>query len=316
MRAAETPSIEIAAFCSVDPMPELPEVEHLRRSLEPTLLRMCLGAVTIRRASVITLADEIVTRKASLLQRARLSESRIRATHRHGKQLAFESQDGRVLVVQLGMTGSVTFEQGPVPRGVLGRHRHVTWQLEDGSRMVFRDPRRFGGLTAYGSLAALRAAWSRLGPDALTIAPNRLFERVHSTARPIKTALLDQAVLAGVGNIYADESLFSARIHPCRPASSLTEAEVVSLARAIRLALRRAVTRGGSTLRDYRDALGRAGTASQDHAVYGRKGMPCKRCGGLLEGAQFHGRATVWCACCQDLSTSTTRTRARPKSAT
>ena len=293
-------------------MPELPEVEHLRRSLDPVLVGARLHAVTVRRRSV-------VDRSGAELSDALLSGQTIVATHRRGKQMALEAGNGRALVVQLGMTGSMTIEAGVAPRGMEAKHRHVLWDFSPGNaagprgstprwRLAFRDPRRFGGLTAYASMDALHQTWSELGPDALTISASDLAAALARARRPIKAALLDQGVLAGVGNIYADESLFAARIHPLRLAAALEHAEVAELARQLRRILSAAVEQGGSTLRDYRDAFGQPGTAVQSHAAYGREGQPCLTCGTPLEGIRVIARATVFCPqCqprCQDLSTN------------
>ena len=280
-------------------MPELPEVEHLRRSLEPFIVGARFVAVSVRRRSV-------VSRGSTALETALLVGSAIVATHRRGKQLAIESCAGRVLVIQLGMTGSVTVERGDPPRGMDAKHRHVIWDIEPANqpagtrwRLAFRDPRRFGGLTAYDSLAALGEVWEQLGPDALDTRVADLAHALARSRRPIKSALLDQAVLAGVGNIYADESLFAAGIHPLRPAESLGRTEVRALNTHIRRILNQAANRGGSTLRDYRDAFGQPGSAVQIHQVYGREGEPCTRCRTVLEGIRLQGRATVFCPMCQ-----------------
>jgi len=321
-------------------MPELPEVEHLRRSLEPHLVGGRLGSVAVVRRDVIRVLDEGGRERRRIpahdVARAVLANSVIRATHRHGKQLALEAESGAVLVVQLGMTGSLTFEVGLTPRGQIGRHRHVRWEFlpkaatrgdragrasverrqrasatsatsvpnsELPWKLVFRDPRRFGGLTAYPCLASLRIAWSRLGPDALDIDGNALIRRLHGSTRPIKSALLDQETIAGVGNIYADESLYAARIHPLARCRDVQEPSVIELAAAIRRILSRAVESGGSTLQDYRDAFGQPGDAVQTHQAYGRAGRPCGRCGGAIEEIRLAGRSTSFCPRCQDLST-------------
>lgn len=289
-------------------MPELPEVEHLRRSLEPWLVGGRLGGVKVNRRGVISVAG---ARRPSDLSGPLLAGATIVATHRHGKQLAIESAEGAVLVFQLGMTGSITIERERPPSGVAGRHRHVIWEftppaLRTGQgaqrwRLVFRDPRRFGGLTGYPSLASLRAAWERLGPDALTIEGSVLARSVAASRRPTKSALLDQNLIAGVGNIYADEALFRSGIHPLRPAGSLRSPEISALAESLRSILSHAVLAGGSTLRDYRDAFGEPGDAVQSHQVYGRGGEPCMRCARTLQEAQVVGRTTVFCPRCQPL---------------
>lgn len=305
-------------------MPELPEVEHLRRSLAPWLVGARLGAVRVRRRSVVK------ARGAAPLERALLEGSVVAALHRHGKQMAIEAADGRVLVVQLGMTGSMSIDQGRAPSGMQARHRHVLWSLEPAPTrdepttdepttdephlgklsphralctLAFRDPRRFGGLTPYASMHDLRAAWSLLGPDGLGIRARALGQNLARTGRPIKAALLDQSIVAGVGNIYADEALFKSRINPLRPANQLRSTEVSRLAKALRSILSKAADAGGSTLQDYFDALGNPGAAVQLHAVYGRGGQPCLACGLPLSVCTVTARTTTFCPSCQDLST-------------
>lgn len=299
-------------------MPELPEVEHLRRSLDPWIVGARIAALRVARRGVVELAPG-ERRDDEAFARALGVGSTIARTRRLGKQMAVELSSGRVFVVQLGMTGSLTIEAGAGPRGVEARHRHVRWEIvprnalpiasvdADGrtrpARLVFRDPRRFGGLVAYASMRDLENAWSRLGPDALDIGTNVLGDRLAGSKRPLKAALLDQSVLAGVGNIYADESLHAARIHPRTPAGSLGRDAVARLAAELRRILGAAVERGGSTLRDYRDAFGQPGSAVQIHQVYGRAGQPCLACGCLLLGTVVQARTTVFCPQCQDLST-------------
>ena len=163
--------------------------------------------------------------------------------------------------------------------------------------------RRFGGLTPYASMQDLRAAWSLLGPDALGVRSNALAANLARTWRPIKAALLDQSIVAGVGNIYADEALFMSRINPLCPANKLGSANVSRLAQALRLILSKAAQAGGSTLQDYFDALGNPGSAVQLHAVYGRGGQPCLACGLPLSVCTVTARTTTFCPSCQDLST-------------
>lgn len=286
-------------------MPELPEVEHLRRSLDPWIVGAAIESADLRRKSVVALAAGMRP-SSKAYEQALLVDTRIARTRRHGKQMALIGTDGRVLVVQLGMTGSVTIERGEAPRGVEGRHRHVRWAIRGPSvgqaRMVFRDPRRFGGLRAFSTEADLEASWSALGQDALTISAEDLRIALDRTSRAVKVALLDQGIIAGVGNIYADEALFAARIHPETPAREVTRTHSVELAAHLRRILGNAVAAGGSTLRDYRDAFGQPGNAVQTHAAYGRAGLPCVRCGAELHGFTLGGRTTVCCPTCQPRS--------------
>ncbi len=314
-------------------MPELPEVEHLRRSLDPWIVGARVTGLRIARRGVVELAVGDRRDDAGFASALGVAGT-IVATHRKGKQMAIELSSGRLFVVQLGMTGRLALESEPPRRGIETRHRHVRWDIEPlqplptarpatdsprhpgrgttSAQLVFRDPRRFGGIVAYRSMGTLREAWSLLGPDALTIEALALADRLRGSGRPVKAALLDQSTLAGVGNIYADESLHAARIHPLVPAGKLEATAVDRLAAEIRRILHRAVERGGSTLRDYRDAFGRPGDAVQVHRVYGRAGQPCLACGATLLGTVLQARATVYCPICQDLSTFQNHESARP----
>lgn len=279
-------------------MPELPEVECLRRSLEPHLLgARCTGASLLRGDMCRGIAGAKVSPTAMLKGRAVASLERL------GKNLAIVSNEGAVLCVHLGMSGQVLIEEREEPR----THVHARWTFTTpGGRtatMTFRDPRRFGGLAVASSMDAVRVhAWAGLGPDALSIDAGSLRERAGRSARAIKSILLDQRVLAGVGNIYADEALFAARIHPERPGNSLAPREWAALAARVRDVLASAIASGGSTLRDYVNANGAKGRSQHTHAVYGRGGETCTVCEKRLTLTVLGGRATVYCARCQPAS--------------
>ena len=291
-------------------MPELPEVERLRLTLLPHLLGATVLKGTLKRRDYCTVVGETgAVQKGPVSEETLLVGGTINALSRKGKQLAMTTADGRVAVIHLGMSGQVLFTVGTrVPRA---NHQHVEWLLRRGDAtdgtMVFRDPRRFGGLWSYPSVELLeRTAWSKLGPDGLTSPVSHLegsLRRVaqggeRPSARSIKMALLDQALIAGVGNIYADESLFLAGIRPDRLCRELTPEDVARLARAVRQVLGDAVAKGGSTLKDYRDANGAGGTAQQTHMVYGRGAEACRICGTRLKWS-FQQRTTVFCGVCQ-----------------
>ena len=289
-------------------MPELPEVEHLRRTLADALVgRTVTRARLIRRDVLVREGDPPGGFSRSGRRPASrrvpgaelLSGQRVTGITRHGKQLAIGADSGRVLCAHLGMSGQL-IHLGRRARAANASHVHASWSLDDGSRLLHRDPRRFGGLWAFASHDALRAArWSRLGPDALTIDARALSARLARTSRAVKSALLDQSVIAGVGNIYADEALFDARLHPARPGATITSDESLRLARALRRILRDAIRAGGSTLRDYADARGDPGAFQLEHRVYARAGEPCLRCAAPLESALLAQRTTVWCPRCQ-----------------
>ena len=301
-------------------MPELPEVETVRRSLERRVRGCTVSGVIVRRRDVIATPDDPAggfgrqrraaarratpgrVEKADLL----LGDS-IEAVDRHGKQLALVGASGRVVLIHLGMTGEV-MAPGPGARLRAADHLHVLWTLrhpaqgrqgDSAGRMVFRDPRRFGGVWTLPDRAALDARWAMLGPDGLTITGEALRDRAGRSARAVKAALLDQRTVAGVGNIYADEGLFRARVHPETPAESLDDADWNRLAGELRALLARAIELRGSTLRDYRDADGAAGQATALHQVYGRAGLACNSCGTELRSTAVAQRTTVWCPRCQ-----------------
>jgi formamidopyrimidine-DNA glycosylase len=269
-------------------MPELPEVETVRRSLAPHLTGRAIATATLRRKDFVT-GD---TSPASLLQGATIDR-----LERRGKQLAVIATSGRAVIVQLGMSGQVLIAGAADP---LPTHVHALWTIK-GTRksILFRDPRRFGGLTTLAAPADLDRVWSMLGPDGLTLTPDQLWESVHTSNRPIKAALLDQAVVAGVGNIYADESLFGAGIHPKANCARLPRSRVERLAHSIVEVLAQAVVARGSTLRDYRDAEGQEGSYVAMHRVYGRAGLPCTVCRQPLRRSTVAQRTTVHCATCQ-----------------
>lgn len=269
-------------------MPELPEVETVRRSLTPHLIGRVIATATLRREDFITGG----TTPAALLQGATIDR-----LERRGKQLAVIARDGRAVIVQLGMSGQVLIAK---PDAQLPTHVHALWTTKrPRTSILFRDQRRFGGLTTLATLADLERVWSTLGPDGLTLTSDQLWDSVHTSNRPIKAALLDQTVVAGVGNIYADESLFVAGIHPRANCARLTRSRVKRLAHSIVAVLTQAVEARGSTLRDYRDADGQEGSYAAMHRVYGRAGLPCTVCAKPLSRSTVAQRTTVHCAACQ-----------------
>ena len=272
-------------------MPELPEVESVRRSLAPLVGRRIARAHLLR-ADICEPEPGARRGPHAILQGATVD-----ALDRRGKQLAIIARDDRVLVVHLGMTGQLRL-LGPGSPPDRTDHIHARWNLDDGSRLVFRDPRRFGGLWPL-SKSTLEVRWSDLGPDGLGITAEQLRAAAAHSSRPIKAVLLDQGIVAGVGNIYADEALFVSGIRPTRRAMRIRPPEWGILAEAIRQTLAAAVMARGSTLRDYVDATGASGTAQERHQVYGRGRLPCTRCGDLLTVGTVAQRTTVYCRSCQ-----------------
>ena len=273
-------------------MPELPEIESLRRSLRP-LVGGSITAVSVRRDDVVFPAGARPLR----------SGAAVTACHRHGKQLVLETDRHGCLLVHLGMSGSLRLV-GAREAVETDRHMHVEWAftLADRSRvrLIHRDPRRFGWLEMLPDMEHVRALWRRtLGPDALDLDPAAFGCMLARTARPVKAALLDQALVAGVGNIYADESLFRAGVHPFRRSDRLRPVEIGRLCRAVRSVLSKAVDLGGSTIRDHRTVDGGWGSYQRLHRVYGRGGQPCRRCRTVLVNRKLQQRSTVFCPACQ-----------------
>jgi len=198
------------------------------------------------------------------------------------------------------MTGSLRLSEAS--RWPKSMHVHCVWTFADGpsERLIFADPRRFGGLWSFSSVGAMHnARWDVLGPDALDGDERVILERLAATSRSVKSALLDQHVLAGVGNIYADEALHRAGIHPLTRSSDLSRPVHARLLAEIRTVMTEALELGGSTVRDYRGARGEPGTFVKRHRVYARAGHACVRCGETLQGIRVSQRATVFCARCQ-----------------
>jgi formamidopyrimidine-DNA glycosylase len=272
-------------------MPELPEVETVRVGIAPVLT----GA-RIRHAAIL---DPRLTRPwPPEAVAAELEGERVKAVERRGKYLVVRFESGRVLLIHLRMTGSLLHAgTGSLPEDP---YRRAVISLDNGSDVAYRDVRRFGTweLLEPGELRPYFT--KRLGPEPLgALSARMLGERLKGRRAPLKAALLDQRTLAGMGNIYVDEALWDARLHPLRAAGSLGEDELVRLHRAVRRALRRGIARQGATLTDYRTANGDRGTMQDDFHVYGREREPCDRCGAPIEKTRVGGRGTWFCRECQ-----------------
>lgn len=268
-------------------MPELPEVETVRRTLADLIVGQTVSRVQVHRR-------DVVRGPATLLH-----GDRIAAVKRLGKQLAIVGNAGGCVCVHLGMSGSLCLRDA-ADRQSKTDHVHVAWAFPGGRQLWFRDPRRFGGVWAFDSEAQLHETrWRKLGPDGLIITPKQLHAGLSRTRRAIKAALLDQHLVAGLGNIYVDELLYATKLHPQKLALEVTGAECRRLIRAMRRILSQAIEAGGSTLRDYVDADGQAGGFQDRHKVYGRGGQPCRGCGQPLGTMVIAGRTTTACGACQ-----------------
>jgi formamidopyrimidine-DNA glycosylase len=274
-------------------MPELPEVETIRSRLAPGL--------TGRRLERVEILDPRLTRpEPPELVAAALEGERIADVRRRGKYLVVVFESGRHLLVHLRMTGNVLH---PAPEGRRDDpHVRAVVRLDDGSDVLYRDVRRFGtwDLLEPGDLNPYFVA-RRLGVEPLSRAftTGSLRQALAGRRTPVKAALLDQRAAAGVGNIYADEALWYASIHPLTPAGELDDGQVSALREGVQKALRLGIRRQGATLRDYRGADGRRGRMQHEFRVYGREGEPCERCGTPIAKTRAAGRGTWYCPTCQ-----------------
>jgi len=264
-------------------VPELPEVETERGRLAERLAG--------RRIAAAAIDDPRLTRPEDpVLVAAELHGRRAEAVERRGKYLLVRLDDGAVLLVHLRMTGGFRYAEATHERAVL--------ELDDGTRIAYRDLRRFGTWLLLDGDELEPYLAERLGPEPLgrAFTTGFLARRLAGRRAPVKAALLDQRTVAGLGNIYADESLWHAGVHPLRPAGSLTAEEVGRLRAGIRKALRTGIRRQGADLGDGAYAGGRM---QHEFRVYGRLGEPCDRCGGPIEKTRAGGRGTWYCPACQ-----------------
>jgi formamidopyrimidine-DNA glycosylase len=276
-------------------VPELPEVETVRRGLIASLVGQKIAGVEVLRPQSIGFP------LSSDFEQSLLGHSVIDISRR-GKYLLIHLDRGAHLGVHLRMSGRLLVTG---PEQPLGRHVRVRIFL-DQLELRFEDMRVFGRLwyVPQGKeVETVITGLRHLGPEPLNnFFGKDLADRLKKRTQPIKTALLDQGVVAGIGNIYADESLFGANINPLRPAQSLTLAELDTLTTVIQSTLSRAIALGGSTLRDYTDSHGVNGNYQEEAWVYARKGAPCRVCGTPVERIRLAGRSTHFCPHCQPLN--------------
>lgn len=270
-------------------MPELPEVEIVRRTLSPLLGQRMMavsvsGPDVIRGLSAEAFAAQLVGRQVDSLER-------------RGKYLLIGLTPKATVLVHLRMTGRLRLADATAP---LERHTHVRIALESGGELRYTDQRRFGGFWVVGE-GTVPEGFRTLGPEPLSgdLAAGQVHQKLSRRSGPIKAALLDQRLIAGIGNIYADESLFRARLHPATPAHTLSEADVGRLLTAVRQTLASAIDHHGTTISDFLDGRGEPGLNAQQLKVYGRQGLSCEGCGGVIEKIRIAGRGTHYCPSCQ-----------------
>ncbi len=272
-------------------MPELPEVETVRRALLPHLVGATVTAVVVR--------TERLRRPVPCerLQKV-LPGNRITGLERRGKYLLAELETGGALVLHLGMTGTLRVCPAPEPFTPWDR---VAWTLTARRQLRLQDVRRFSIVDCFPQPEPIPEYLKRLGPEPLgkRFTADYLIRVFQGRVRPVKNALLDQTIVAGLGNIYVNEALFAAGIRPERPAGSLRRGEASRLLRAIRNVLRAALEAGGSTIHDFRLPDGSEGSFAQQLAVYGRTGKACPRCKHPIRQSRLGGRGTFFCPNCQ-----------------
>jgi formamidopyrimidine-DNA glycosylase len=270
-------------------VPELPEVENLARGLASQILGLTILDVRCHFPAIVEpdpdcFADAVQGR-------------RFQALHRHGKYLFLTMDRGRVLALHLRMTGQLLLVPLDKPPD---KHTHLELYLSDGSRkIVFRDVRKFGRLKVLKGSISRFVEEQKLGVDALEIPTEQLYRAFQKTSRNIKAVLLDQRVLAGLGNIYTDEILFREGISPLRKAASLSYEQTASLRRTMLAVLGAAIRGRGTTISDYVDSRGQSGTFQNALLVYSRAGLPCVRCGSQIVKSLVAGRGTYSCPSCQ-----------------
>lgn len=280
-------------------MPELPEVETVRRGLAPAMEGDVLARVTVNRPDLrFPFPDRFAER---------LTGARVLRMGRHAKFLCVDLSSDETLIMHLGMSGRFTVEGNPHGQfhhdtGGDPKHDHVIFEMESGARVTYNDPRRFGFMELWATEAL--STYPRLadmGPEPLSnqFSAESLRERLAGKATPIKAALLDQSVVAGLGNIYVCEALFRAGISPKRKASSIGKLRSERLAAAINAVIADAIAAGGSSISDFASTEGSLGYFQHSFKVYDREGEACVSCGASVKRLVQSGRSTFYCSICQ-----------------
>ncbi len=269
-------------------MPELPEVETVARLLSPEIAGAKIVSLTCFRPKNIenplSEFEEGVRGKTFV------------AVHRRAKFLIFELSPSGYILSHLRMEGRYFYEEeGSASR----KHDILYYHLSNQHRLAYCDTRKFGRIAYFEDKASLEKALEKLGPEPLSLSAEEFHMRLSRIHKPIKEAIMDQSVIAGIGNIYADESLFSAKIHPLTKASSLSEVECASLLSCVQRILQEAISLGGSTVKSYHPKEGISGRMQNELLAYGKSDSPCPRCGVKLKRIALNNRGTTYCPLCQ-----------------
>lgn len=275
-------------------MPELPEVESLRQILKRTVVGRIvigtrIGTLELRRRAIANFADRVRGR-------------RIEHVRRRAKYLIIDFDGDDVLLVHLGMSGSLTHRRESSAPDLNPRHDHVEFAFDDGSKLVFNDPRRFGIVKLVARDDLLKLPELRgMGPEPLSRAfgLKYLLAKTRARTAAIKNVIMDQRIVAGIGNIYASEILFHAKVRPTRRAGRVTAKEIALIVHFTPMVLRAAIGSRGTTFRNYRDSRGRPGRFADRLQVYGREGERCYNCSTLIRNVVVGQRASFFCPSCQ-----------------
>ncbi len=275
-------------------MPELPEVEVICQGLLPHLMHRTIIDVHCSGKQLRTPVD------CKELQ-CELNEKQIVSLTRRAKYLVLKTDNGTTLIIHLGMTGNMgIFDAGSATK----KHDHVCWLLDNNTELRFNDTRRFGAVRLFSAKNAAKEEktfFSATGPEPFsrTCSVAYLMQRAARRKQPVKSFIMDSHVVAGIGNIYANETLFHSRIHPERPASSLSAKEWKRLLTVMRKTLKHAIRCGGSTISDFVNASGEGGYFQMNFRIYGKAGEACSRCGQVISKKTIGGRASFFCRKCQ-----------------
>ncbi|WP_299825946.1 bifunctional DNA-formamidopyrimidine glycosylase/DNA-(apurinic or apyrimidinic site) lyase [uncultured Roseobacter sp.] len=282
-------------------MPELPEVETVRRGLTPAMQGVRIVKAEVNRPDLRWPFPADMA--------ARLTGQRVEQLRRRSKYILADLSSGETLLIHLGMSGRMLVSGDPLGQFVHDhpapeKHDHVVLHMENGARITFNDPRRFGAMDLMPTQGAEHhKLLSVLGPEPLgnDFHEAHLVEAFRGKMSPVKSALLDQRIVAGLGNIYVCEALYRAKIRPTRKAGRISAPRVAGLVPIIRAVLSEAIEAGGSSLRDFRQADGELGYFQHNFDVYGREGAPCRtpECPGVIGRIVQSGRSSFFCAQCQ-----------------
>ncbi len=275
-------------------MPELPEVETVCRGLRKNIIGKRISKLQIRISKLRWVIDK------NKLQQAVINE-KIISVERRAKYILINLNNRNTIVIHLGMTGNLRLKSQSVP---LEKHDHLIFSFDDKSEIRFHDPRRFGMVEAVSANEMSNySRFANLGPEPLEKSTRAadLYKKSSKSKKPIKNVLMDAKFLAGVGNIYASEALYYARIHPEKISNTMTRKQWTALLRSVRKVLKAAIKKGGTTLSDFANSEGNSGYFQLSLAVYGREGEKCPSCKTKIEKFTQSGRSSFYCPSCQSI---------------